>query len=386
MTRPASSARASDTTWPVGAGGPAGTGRPNGGLRSSGSARPTGSTGFLDSTRPSAPGDEPSGPGGSARATGATRPNDLARPAGSAGAARTLGGALAGDAPRVGGVGRPGGEAAPPAEGIRSVVPARRTEAAVFAAPARSAGAASYEETARPAGTASPEETGGPAADLPHALPAGPATGRAARRRQLARWRKTQRRALVATAVALVGGGITLASTDRGGGDRTQAATAPDLHGMGGAGGTTDEAADAPSVSPDRTTVPPRAEDRRSTALPEVAPTTTAPPSGTHTDGAAATEVPAGGRSDASESVSRSGDRSEASQGTGGKAPGSGGSTAPTRPSTPPPSADDGSGDTGGDGGSDQGDGSSAQPTPSTPPPADEPRDPRLCLLVICLG
>ncbi|MFF5594939.1 hypothetical protein ACFY7K_24740 [Streptomyces althioticus] len=256
----------------------------------------------------------------------------------------------------------------------------------MFAAPARSAGAASYEETARPAGTASPEETGGPAADLPHALPAGPATGRAARRRQLARWRKTQRRALVATAVALVGGGITLASTDRGGGDRTQAATAPDLHGMGGAGGTTDEAADAPSVSPDRTTAPPRAEDRRSTARPEVAPTTTAPPSGTHTDGAAATEVPAGGRSDASESVSRSGDRSEASRGTGGKAPGSGGSTAPTRPSTPPPSADDGSGDTGGDGGSDQGDGSSAQPTPSTPPPADEPRDPRLCLLVICLG
>ncbi|MGA4898671.1 hypothetical protein ACPCAJ_12350 [Streptomyces griseoincarnatus] len=44
-----------------------------------------------------------------------------------------------------------------------------------------------------------------------------------------------------------------------------------------------------------------------------------------------------------------------------------------------------GSGDTDDDG-SGQGDGSAAQPAPGTPPPADEPRDPRLCLLVICLG
>ncbi|WP_395758964.1 hypothetical protein OIE82_16840 [Streptomyces althioticus] len=369
-------ARSTETPRPDDGPRPVHSAGPNEGAGSAGSAHPASAGRPLDGAR-SADTTWPAGAG---------RPADPARPVSSAGAARTLGGALAGDAPRVGNAGRPGGETAPPAEGIRSVVPARRTEAAVFAAPARPAGTAPYEETARPAGTASPEETGGPAADLPHALPAGPATGRAARRRQLARWRKTQRRALVATAVALVGGGITLASTDRGGGDRTQAATAPDLHGMGGTGGTTDEAADAPSVSPDRTTAPPRAEDRRSTARPEAAPTTTAPPSGTHTDGAAATEVPAGGRSDASESVSRSGDRSEASRGTGGGAPGSGGSTAPTRPSTPPPSADDGSGDTGGDGGSDQGDGSSAQPAPSTPPPADEPRDPRLCLLVICLG
>ncbi|MFD6036296.1 hypothetical protein ACFWHF_17460 [Streptomyces griseoincarnatus] len=324
-------------------------------------------------------------PVGSVRPTGSTGPNEVAPPVGSAGATRPLDGARAGDAPRPVGAGRAGGtsprstdaawpdETASPAEGTRSVVPARRAEAAVFAAPAR------------PAETARHEETVGPAADTPRALPAGAGTGRAARRRQLARWKKTQRRALVATAVALVGGGITLASTDRGGSDRTQAAPAPDLHGMGGTGGTTDEAADAPSASPDRTTAPPRTEDRRGTARPEAAPTTT-PPSGTHTDGAAATEVPAGGRSDASESVSRSGDRSGASQGTGGTAPSSGGSTAPTRPSSPPPSADDGSGDTDDDGGSGQGDGSAAQPAPSTPPPADEPRDPRLCLLVICLG
>ncbi|MFC9245687.1 hypothetical protein ACFT7S_17200 [Streptomyces sp. NPDC057136] len=36
--------------------------------------------------------------------------------------------------------------------------------------------------------------------------------GRAARRRQLARWKKNRRRALAATAVALVGGGLTIAA------------------------------------------------------------------------------------------------------------------------------------------------------------------------------
>jgi hypothetical protein len=57
--------------------------------------------------------------------------------------------------------------------------------------------------------------------------------GRAARRRQRARWKKNQRRAVVATAVALVGGGLTLGSMDRQSGDRTQAATAPEDPGAG---------------------------------------------------------------------------------------------------------------------------------------------------------
>ncbi|MFH8693414.1 MULTISPECIES: hypothetical protein [unclassified Streptomyces] len=52
--------------------------------------------------------------------------------------------------------------------------------------------------------------------------------GRAARRRQRARWKKNQRRAVVATAVALMGGGLTVASMDRGSGDKAQAATAPE--------------------------------------------------------------------------------------------------------------------------------------------------------------
>jgi hypothetical protein len=58
-------------------------------------------------------------------------------------------------------------------------------------------------------------------------------TGRAARRRQLARWKKGKRRAAVATAVAIVGGGLTVTTLDRQSTDRAQAASAPDDRSMG---------------------------------------------------------------------------------------------------------------------------------------------------------
>lgn len=73
---------------------------------------------------------------------------------------------------------------------------------------------------------------GGPYDDVDDAPPA--SQGRAARRRQLARWKKNKRRAAVATAVALVGGGLTVASMSRQSPDNTQAATAPDNRSMGG--------------------------------------------------------------------------------------------------------------------------------------------------------
>ncbi|MEU2286635.1 hypothetical protein ABZ614_32700 [Streptomyces sp. NPDC013178] len=75
---------------------------------------------------------------------------------------------------------------------------------------------------------APPSDPSGDLEDVPVAP-----QGRAARRRQRARWKKSQRRAVVATAVALVGGGLTLASMDRQSGDHTQAATAPKDPGNG---------------------------------------------------------------------------------------------------------------------------------------------------------
>ncbi|NGO06732.1 hypothetical protein G5C60_03390 [Streptomyces sp. HC44] len=66
--------------------------------------------------------------------------------------------------------------------------------------------------------------------EVPHPGPSGipegslsAPQGRAARRRQLARWKKNKRRAVVATAVAIVGGGLTVASLDRHSADGTQA-------------------------------------------------------------------------------------------------------------------------------------------------------------------
>ncbi|MFF2206156.1 hypothetical protein [Streptomyces sp. NPDC058145] len=52
--------------------------------------------------------------------------------------------------------------------------------------------------------------------------------GRAARRRQLVRWKKNKRRAAIASAVTLVGGGLTIAMMERTSADRSEAATAPD--------------------------------------------------------------------------------------------------------------------------------------------------------------
>ncbi|WP_431986428.1 SCO2400 family protein [Streptomyces griseoflavus] len=250
--------------------------------------------------------------------------------------------------------------------------------------------------TARPAGAAppgpAPDETPAEApafgaADLPPETSAasgtGTGTGRAARRRQLARWKKTQRRALVATAVALAGGGLTLASTDGGSTDRARAAGAPDVRGMGG--GATDPAdgstgPGSPSASPDRTPHPPPAGDG-SRAPDAAAPAATAGGPVTRT------EPVSPPRTTAPDSVSRSGDRVSEAPDTvpdagRGQAPGTGGAALPT---APPPAADDGTGGTGR--------GGESRPAPSTPATTapetgtENPTDSsRLCLLVICLG
>ncbi|MGW0421472.1 SCO2400 family protein [Streptomyces sp. NPDC003015] len=59
------------------------------------------------------------------------------------------------------------------------------------------------------------------------------AEGRAARRRQRARWKKNQRKAVVATAVALVGGGLTVTAMSQQSNTRNQASASPDNRSMG---------------------------------------------------------------------------------------------------------------------------------------------------------
>ncbi|MET7457757.1 hypothetical protein ABZT03_39095 [Streptomyces sp. NPDC005574] len=83
-------------------------------------------------------------------------------------------------------------------------------------------------------------------ADSETEVPAPAPQGRAGRRRQRARWKKNQRRAVVATAVALVGGGLTVASMEGGSGHRAQAATADNLASMGTDTQSVDQTAELP--------------------------------------------------------------------------------------------------------------------------------------------
>ena len=108
-----------------------------------------------------------------------------------------------------------------------------------------------------------------PAADVEDLSPA--RQGRAARRRQLARWKKNKRRAVVASAVALVGGGLTIASMDRHSTDRAQAAIAPDDRSMG--------VAEEQTPEQERPASTPAAAQRthRSSHTPSQPPTTNSP-------------------------------------------------------------------------------------------------------------
>ncbi|MGW4885157.1 SCO2400 family protein [Streptomyces murinus] len=194
--------------------------------------------------------------------------------------------------------------------------------------------------------------------------------GRAARRRQLARWKKNRRRAVVATAVALVGGGLTLASMDRHTADRAQAATLPNDRSTGTA--AQDE---APDQAPDPSATPSTHPAHHSASTPRTpggtgsvqqTPTThhhTAS-SNTHPDSAA----PATPVTQARPATTRQ------SHTTTPSAPATGHTTspAPTTSSTPAPAPTTG--------GSDQG------TTSSTPPARASTSPEQLCVLVLCIG
>ncbi|QFR02792.1 hypothetical protein F9278_25060 [Streptomyces phaeolivaceus] len=174
--------------------------------------------------------------------------------------------------------------------------------------------------------------------------------GRAARRRQLARWKKNQRRAVVATAVALVGGGLTVMGMDRQSTDRTQAATAPDAESLGtveeqgSQGGRTSSATetddtrrtpDAPTWTPSGDTSRDRSTANRSSSR--------AHPNSPRTDSATPSAEEA-----------RTG-----SSATADRTPTDGLTTTPTDGTNTPPATDDAgsSADTGSDSGTESGTG-----------------------------
>ncbi|MEU1406400.1 hypothetical protein ABZ471_29240 [Streptomyces sp. NPDC005728] len=215
---------------------------------------------------------------------------------------------------------------------------------------------------------AAPDET-------PEFLPSGDADraprapqGRAARRRQLARWKKNKRRAAVATAVALVGGGLTLAALDRQSPDRAQAAAAPDNRTMGATDEQTTAEAQPESTAPGKHRAPSTTTPARHTATGAprgqtlaAAPRHASPD--THPDAAAAplpAQTPAAPHQSA---APVSGSTTITHSDTG---------TTAQQPSTPTPAPATSSGtDTGT---------SPAAPAPAATHPA------QLCLLVVCLG
>jgi hypothetical protein len=210
-------------------------------------------------------------------------------------------------------------------------------------------------------------ETG--AYDASHAGPFGgqaaPQGGRAARRRQLARWKKNKRRAVMATAVAIVGGGLTISTMDRQSTDRAQAATAPEHSGKGGPEEQTPDLILPSSPRPDthrssrtpsdpsRATSPPRRQ-----ALPDT-------PTKASTD-AAAPPRPAPKSTPPAQTTPES---------SGGTEPDRSDTAPETEEQTPAPPADNESGSNSG----------TSQTSP-TPTPTSTPQSPELCLLVVCLG
>ena len=201
--------------------------------------------------------------------------------------------------------------------------------------------------------------------------------GRAARRRQMARWKKNQRRAVVATAVALVGGGLSVAAMNGNAKPGVQAAATPEDATMGGAAGEAPTYAEPTSSQKDTPrsaatpTTPSHADRASRHDRPRAAdPRTTS--ADTHTDAAAAprelplTTAPRKTVTDTVDTATRTAGSaaSKVTEPTTPPAAGSGSDAQqPTSPSTPPPAA---------------------TTPPETSPADSKPKE--LCLLVICLG
>ncbi|WP_326780918.1 hypothetical protein OG481_14970 [Streptomyces longwoodensis] len=241
-------------------------------------------------------------------------------------------------------------------------------------APPRPRGA--WDDVSRGTGSVLPQSWHEDQADDAHAPETGDVSdappaprGRAARRRQRVRWRKSQRRAVVATAVALVGGGLTLASLDRHAPDRTRAAAAPDDRAMGAARAQVrdDDAGGAVAAVPAASVSAPARTLPRTQSPAAGTPASAAGPS------APGTPAPTAARPD-SAAEPRPVGSGAAGPGTAttvpmtGEAPRTTPADQPATATDPAPQAP-----------------ASTQPAPD--PAATSPSRPdRLCLLVVCLG
>ncbi|MDG5801520.1 hypothetical protein P9869_02335 [Streptomyces ossamyceticus] len=164
--------------------------------------------------------------------------------------------------------------------------------------------------------------------------------GRAARRRQMARWKKNQRRAVVATAVALVGGGLTVMGMDRQSTDRTQAATAPDAEGLSAVEEQGSQSGRTPDTRPD--------EARRS---PDTSRSHTR--GGSSYDGSGAQQWNTGGdtgNSPRTATTPPSGQRAQTGSSSHGGSSADGSTDTPSGGATTPPATDDSTGSGAGSG------------------------------------
>ncbi|MCX5521379.1 hypothetical protein OG342_00520 [Streptomyces bobili] len=196
--------------------------------------------------------------------------------------------------------------------------------------------------------------------------------GRAARRRQLARWNKNKRRAAVATAVAIVGGGLTVSTMDRYSTDRAQAATAPDAHSMGLAEEQVPESSRQAPVPPadDRTSHTAAKSDPRGVGAarqqPQATPASADPRTARPTPAGPPDARPATAAPVTESQPSAQAAAQPAAQAPAASAPDTSGTA--TQPSDSPASTDGTAG------------ASQADPAPAPTSPSS------LCLLVLCLG
>ncbi|MEU5276149.1 hypothetical protein AB0G87_07040 [Streptomyces asoensis] len=238
-------------------------------------------------------------------------------------------------------------------------------------------------------------------ADGAEDAPSGPAVpyappGRAARRRQLARWKKNQRRAVVATAVALVGGGLTFAALDRQTGDQAQAATTPELPPTaGGKEPTSERTRPTVSRSDGHRAAPSagRTADTRTDSLPSAPATPTVPRqrSGPSPHDAAGTTGTGGSGGTSYTSGTTGANGTSGATGTAGQqqssgsaaGDGTGSSSSASDASGPSSGSSSSSGSSGSSGSSSAGAPSSS--SAGTAPAGTSPTD--VCLLgLICLG